>query len=112
MAQHGALVALEPRRFHFRESRGLEINLLMAGATEMLLLEARSGATVDGSMLRPLHRMSALVEDSSEHRAPARMLVYGGEERQRRRDSRVVPWSALDRVRWPNRALDPRPRPP
>lgn len=51
------------------------------------LVEIKSGQTVHGDFLRPIHRVAALLGDAQVVR---RMLVYGGDEVYRREEIEVV----------------------
>ncbi|MGH9381936.1 MAG: hypothetical protein ACRD2Z_15170 [Thermoanaerobaculia bacterium] len=57
-------------------------------------VEAKSGATVAGDFLRPLHRF---LPETEELR---RLLVFGGDDASRRSGIRIVPWREIQGVRW------------
>lgn len=85
---------LPPRLHHYRDVKGLEVDLIVEGAKGTVAVEAKSGATVASDFLRPLQRLA----ESSE---PARrVLVFGGEDRGRRRGTAILPWREIQAVDW------------
>ncbi|MBI5500715.1 MAG: ATP-binding protein [Deltaproteobacteria bacterium] len=89
----------EPRVFHFRESRGLEVDLLLEEAGGAMLTEIKSGATVASDFFEPLRRLSELLRRRGLA-APELRLVYGGDEAQRRTDVEIVPWGEVAERKW------------
>lgn len=63
-----------PQLSFYRDSGGLEVDLLIERPVHSLAIEIKSGATVSGDMLSALHRLAALDPGATE----IRMLVYGG----------------------------------
>ena len=64
---------------HFRDSAGLEVDLVVEQGVppgRVGLVEVKSGQTVHGDSMRPLHRVAALLGE----RVVRQMLVYGGNE--------------------------------
>ena len=74
----------------FRDSRGLECDLLYETGRGIHAIEIKSGATVASDYFTSLNRVSELVPAIS-----ARTVVYGGADRQSRSDCEVVPLSEL-----------------
>lgn len=91
---------LPARMFHYRESRGLEVDLLLADGERLLAVEAKSGATIAGDFLTSLTRFAAEVEEQQPHLDYQPRLVYGGDTTQRRSQALVIPWQALHEQRW------------
>ena len=90
----------EPRLHHFRDAKGLEVDMVLDGASKIHLIESKSGRTITDDFFSGLRR---LVESTAQRGRAASVepiLVYGGDETQRRRDARVVPWSRLDKEKW------------
>lgn len=88
----------EPRLHHFRDAKGLEVDMVLDGASKIHLIESKSGRTITDDFFSGLRR---LVESTAGRAASVEpILVYGGDETQRRRDARVVPWSRLDKEKW------------
>lgn len=72
---------------HFwRDSRGLEVDLIMDLGTRRIPVEIKSGATVAADFLSGLERYLKLSGD------PEGVLVYGGQESYMRRKQHVRAW--------------------
>lgn len=84
--------ALQPRTFHYRESRGLEVDLLLEEQGKYLAIEAKSGATIAEEFFAPLRKLSAILPETRAG------IVYGGNTVHRRGDMTAVPWNRLDRL--------------
>ncbi|MCY3962217.1 MAG: DUF4143 domain-containing protein [bacterium] len=78
----------QPRLSFYRESGGLECDLFYESGRGINAIEAKSGATVASSWMRPLSRVAATVSAITE-----RTVVYGGNQAQSRSDVEVVPLS-------------------
>jgi uncharacterized protein len=73
----------------FRDSSGVEVDLVTEQGMpsgQLGLVEIKSGQTVHGDALAPLHKVSALLGDG----ATRRMLVYGGDEHYMREGVEVA----------------------
>ena len=90
---------LSPRLFHFRDHKGLEVDLIVELAEAVALVEAKSGATVAADFFEPLRRLVGLAE-GVEWRPLLPRVVYGGLDPQRRSDLEVVPWRQITEVHW------------
>ena len=77
----------------FRDSKGLECDLLYPAGSGFAAFEVKSGATIGSDYFRSLHRMAQVVPDIT-----SKTVVYGGETRQSRSDSEVIPLSDLGDV--------------
>ena len=77
----------------FRDSRGLECDLLYETAHGIGALEIKSGATVASDYFTSLHRVAALIPDIT-----SKAVIYGGETRQTRSDAEAVPLADLGGV--------------
>lgn len=90
----------EARLFHYREARGLEVDLLLERGDRLVAVEAKSGATVARDFLRPLTRLREVLAERAPHVTVDARLVYGGDEPQQRSDATVIPWRAVQGVEW------------
>jgi len=88
---------LSPRMFHYRESRGPEVDLLVQGDKSWILAEAKSGSTVDASFFAGMESFSTRLPRGA---SSVRRLVYGGSERQQRQGVAVTPWADIQDTRW------------
>lgn len=91
---------LPSRMFHYRESRGLEVDLLVEEGERLLAVEAKSAATVAGGFLKALDRFRAEVEDRRPHLTFEPRLVYGGDAAQQRSNAAIIPWHRLHEHTW------------
>ena len=89
----------EPRLYHFRDAKGLEVDLVLDGASRDLLIGIMSGRTIADDFFSGLLRLGESATRRGKGASVEPILVYGGDEAQRRRDARVVPWSRLDQRR-------------
>ena len=89
---------LSPRLYHVRQTRGGEVDLLVDRGKDLRGVECKSGATVAADALEGLGSLAATLGPASE--VGRRVLVYGGQKRQRRSTADVVPWHALSNVDW------------
>lgn len=74
--------------YFFRDSNGLEIDLLLEHAEGVQLVEIKASQTVAAPLFKNLRTVSALLGE----RVMSQHLVYGGNERQARTDVDVLPW--------------------
>ena len=74
----------------FRDSRGLECDLLFETGRDMCAIEIKSGATIASDYFHALERVARSVPQIS-----TKVVVYGGTVRQSRSAGDVVPFSEL-----------------
>ena len=77
----------------FRDTRGLECDLLYENGNGIGAIEIKSGATIASDYFDALNRITKVLPQIS-----ARAVVYGGVDRQSRRDAEVVPLADLAEV--------------
>lgn len=80
--------------YHYRETRGVEMDVLLPGQPRGSLVECKAGQTVQPEFLRHLAEF-----DSDEW---MKVIVYGGEQRQSRGQVEIIPWGALSSAEWGN----------
>ncbi|MCP3954691.1 MAG: ATP-binding protein [Desulfobacterales bacterium] len=83
---------LRPDLFHYRESRGVEIDLLIENGEDIAAIEIKSGATVNNDFFKNLRRFSDRMRDTRTRRPVQSQVVYGGDDSQQRSDARVLSW--------------------
>ena len=83
----------QPNLWFFRDSSGLECDLLLEAGRGMAAIEAKSGSTVSGDFFTPLNKVAELVPN-----IVSRTVVYGGTARQERSDGAAVPLADLGSV--------------
>ena len=89
-----------PRLFHYRESRGPEVDLIVERGDSLVLTEVKSGATVADDFFAPLARLAETLAPVVGPRRIERRLVYGGDASQRRSGAHVLPWGQIQSVAW------------
>ena len=77
----------------FRDIRGLECDLLYEDGNGIGAIEIKSGATIASDYFDALNRIAKVLPQIS-----AKAVVYGGRERQSRRDGEIVPLADLGEV--------------
>jgi len=87
-----------PDLFHYRESRGLEVDVIREAADRLDAIEIKSGATLAGDFFPPLQRFAERLQEGGEPRPVKSYLVYGGETPQRRTDATALPWHQIGRL--------------
>ena len=83
----------QPNLWFFRDSSGLECDLLLEAGRGVAAIEAKSGSTVSGDFFTPLNKVAELVPN-----IVSRTVVYGGTARQERSDGAAVPLADLGSV--------------
>ncbi len=98
LTNHG----LRPRMSFFRDRAGHEVDLVVERRDDLVAVEAKSGSTIDGSFFKELIRLDELVR-----RTPTaitgevvRVLVHGGDQRQRRAVGLALPWRTIQSLDW------------
>ena len=92
----------QPHIWFFRDSGGLECDLLHQTGRGFDAIEIKSGATVSGDYFAALHKVARIVPGVA-----SKTVVYGGAARMQRSDATVVPFADVARSARP---LRPRPR--
>ncbi len=92
---------LRERLFFYRDHKGEEVDLVLDLGTEMLAAEMKAGKTVPSDAFRSLHALARL---ATTHSAAVsildQVLIYGGEELQRRSAGTVLPWHEIANYDW------------
>ena len=90
----------EANLFHYRDARGLEVDLLVDDGATLTAVEIKSGATVASDWFANLGQFGKAVADAVPGRQVRSRLVYGGDERQLRTAAEVLPWRGVAGVGW------------
>lgn len=88
---------LEPGCFHYRETRGPEVDLMVRGSKGWHLVEAKSAQTLNAEFFQHLH---TLFERLGENAVAGLRLVYGGESPHKRSGVEVLPWRSIQKAVW------------
>ena len=87
----------EPRLHHYR-AVGTEVDLVADRGPTLILAEAKSGATITPRFFGGMRRLGRELEDAGH--TVERRLVYGGDLRQARSGTEVIPWNRLLELSW------------
>jgi predicted AAA+ superfamily ATPase len=79
--------------FFFRDSKGLEVDVVLDYGQEIEQIEIKSAATLASDFFAPLRKLSAL-----HGRVRKSWLVYGGAESLRREGVQVLGWRDVSRL--------------
>ncbi len=86
--------------FHARDRKGAEVDLVLERNEGLLLVEAKSAATVADDFFAGLEAVAPRLAPARGGKTPQRVVVYGGTERQQRSQGLVLPWSMVDQFDW------------
>ncbi|MEA3276167.1 MAG: ATP-binding protein [Pseudomonadota bacterium] len=81
-----------PNLFHYREPRGLEIDLLIDRGARLDVVEIKSGETLSPDFFKNLGRFPARLGESDPSHRIEGFVIYGGERSQQRSQAQVVSW--------------------
>lgn len=87
-----------PSLSFFRDSRGLEVDIVVDRGDSFLAVEAKSGATMAADAFDGLHAFDRIAAAAWSGRTIDRRVIYGGTEAQERSFAHVVPWTQIDRA--------------
>lgn len=90
---HGGL---QQDLFHYRDTNGLEVDLVSVSGREVVLTEAKSGATVASDFTHAVGRLADVLQLSDVDMAVTTRVVFGGSTRQTRGATQIVPWHEID----------------
>jgi len=93
---------LPPNLFHYREARGLEVDLLVHLGDRLAAVEIKSGATITPEFFHNLNRFAERVGTGDQGLPVSRHIVYGGEASQRRTFAQVLSWRDLQGLGVPD----------
>jgi uncharacterized protein len=86
--------------FHLRETRGLELDMVIETARSLIPVEVKSGQTVASEFLDGLRSFAGSTAHQHPHLSISPRLVYGGDQRETRTGATVVPWMRLHEESW------------
>ncbi len=82
----------QPDLYHYRETRGLEIDLIIDRGEQLDAIEVKSSTTVNSEFFKNLNTFANLKQKSDRMRNISQQLVYGGEKTQQRSKARLLSW--------------------
>jgi len=84
--------------FHYRESRGIEFDVLVDQGDRLHVIEIKSGATPSSGFFKNFHFLPDRLQGSMLPDKICNHVVYGGETRQQRSAGSLVPWHDVGRI--------------
>ncbi len=82
----------EPNMFHYRESRGAEIDLLINKGNVLHAIEIKSGATASADFFRNFRHLAERLGKTGLPDQIKNHVIYGGEHSQKRTQARLWSW--------------------
>ncbi len=91
----GVHQGITPNLYHFRESRGVEVDLIEMADHTVRLVESKSGETISRDFFSGLNKLEELLEKANAAESIEKYLVYGGTKGSTRHGVRVIPWCSI-----------------
>jgi len=82
----------QPRMFHYRESRGLEIDLLVDRGECLHAIEIKSGATAAADFFAGFQHLPQRIKTTNLPPTINNHVIYGGEISQQRSKAQLLSW--------------------
>jgi predicted AAA+ superfamily ATPase len=89
-----------PRLSFYRDSGGLEIDLVLEKGADLMLVEIKSAQTPPTQPFAVFDRFADALTGPEAPRIASRVVVYGGDESQQRSRGELLSWRDLDRYDW------------
>ncbi len=87
-----------PALHHYRENRGLEIDVLIQNGNRFHAVEIKSGATASTDFFKGLTLFAERIKGAGEFLSIDNVVVYGGETTQKRSTARLLSWRDVGTV--------------
>lgn len=87
-----------PSLYHYRESRGLEIDVLIEAADTLQLVEVKSASTISSSFFKNLKKFIEQQENKNIYKP---CIVYGGDSSYTRQGVSVIAWKDISAILAP-----------
>lgn len=84
----------------YRDSGGLEIDLILEKGAELVLVEIKSAQTPAGKYFNGFERFVAAFEGKESPAIASRVVVYAGDESQTRSRGELLSWRNVDAFDW------------
>lgn len=88
----------QPILHHYRESRGLELDMLMQRNDCLHAIEVKSGATAATDFFKGFEKLADRVKLAGLPLRLDNVVVYGGETSQQRSSARLLGWRDVSRI--------------
>ncbi|MBM3811573.1 MAG: ATP-binding protein [Acidimicrobiia bacterium] len=90
---------LEPRMFHLRDAKGLEVDLVIEEGGNLTAVEMKSGATLAPDFFDSLKLLDGSLDKRRTATYTAR-LVYGGDQKRKQAGVDAIGWRRLHELDW------------
>lgn len=81
--------------YFYRDSNGLEVDLLLGNGPRYRPIEIKAGATFSHSFLKGINKTKEIFAHSHTETSPSSAVIYGGEQNMLQHDTEVVGWKSL-----------------
>ncbi len=88
----------QPNLYHYRESRGLEMDVLANLGDRLCAIEIKSAATVAPDFFKSFAPFAERIRDTDLPAIIANIVVYGGELSQLRSPARMIAWRDVGEI--------------
>ncbi len=88
----------QPLLYHYRESRGLEMDILLQRGDTMQAVEIKSGATAASDFFKGFEPFAERMRGAGFAGQIGSTVVFGGEVSQQRSAARLVSWREVGRI--------------
>lgn len=82
---------------HYRDRHGAEVDLVVDRPDRLVLVEVKAARTISSSFYSSAVRVA---DELSDHRPVETVVVYGGDELQRRNRVTLLPWTHIREFDW------------
>ncbi len=81
--------------FHYRETRGLEVDLIVSNGENLTLIESKSGETLQREYFKNLNKLADKITDKQPELRLNKTLIYGGDTTSNRHGAKAISWRDL-----------------
>lgn len=88
----------QPNMFHYREIRGLEIDLLIPHGDRLHAIEIKSAATVAQDFFKHFQYLPERIKHTTLPSTIVNQIIYGGETSQQRSMAQLISWQNVPKT--------------
>ncbi len=89
---------MPPGLFHYRETRGIEIDLILDQGSSMDVIEVKSGSTISQEFFKNFKHFTSRLSLLNSDQKNRNYLLYGGDHSQKRTNAEVLSWKDVHRL--------------
>ena len=89
---------VHPNLYHYRESRGLEMDVLVQQGDCLHAVEVKSAATAVPDFFKGFDKIAERIETAGLSLNLDNVVVYGGETSQQRSKARLLSWREVSKI--------------